>query len=350
MLPERVLKDLLRPTPLAPHLVKSAWPSLSTEAKLQLIDSAQLGGHTPSYILKLAAQDLHPIVRYWAIRLTELPDPDSPHPWDSEDELNVAKLVQSDTDPLVAAVLRKQETGPGLQPSLAEGSHLARLIAIRTTDYLSFHSFVEFIKSSVDANEVSHEELAECLHEYADSQSFSRILADEASEDGYDNFLSTKAMEELWDLARRVKPHLQISIAKFAPLRVERTNVPLEKLASLPAFAIEIVLHRSQDPAAIALREHILSNAEQFDQKTVETAKFLAEFDERKAQHSETDQRDYAIGHSTTDQEKTLRLVEALRAEVADLREQISQLRDAAKLPLAQDTFQQGGRKWRLFG
>lgn len=71
MLTERILEELSRNTPRTPELVKLAWPSLSTESKIQIIDGLQqkVGlTYTPSWLMHICIEDDSALVRYWAAR------------------------------------------------------------------------------------------------------------------------------------------------------------------------------------------------------------------------------------------------------------------------------------------
>ncbi len=66
MLSDKVLEELIRNTPMSEHLIKEAWPDLSTEGRLQIIQ-ATVDAHLhtlPTWLSVLAMNDKAPIVRY----------------------------------------------------------------------------------------------------------------------------------------------------------------------------------------------------------------------------------------------------------------------------------------------
>ena len=70
MLPDKVFAEFSSNTPESQLMVKLAWPSLSTESKLQLISALQTKNHyTPTWMAELAAADQAPIVQFYAMRL-----------------------------------------------------------------------------------------------------------------------------------------------------------------------------------------------------------------------------------------------------------------------------------------
>lgn len=81
MLSETVLEQLARPAPMQQTLVETAWPSLTAESKLQLIQSIQGTGpspSTPGWLVDLALADPAPIVRVWAARFAYFRTPMPP--------------------------------------------------------------------------------------------------------------------------------------------------------------------------------------------------------------------------------------------------------------------------------
>jgi hypothetical protein len=64
MLPDTIVEELTRPTPLQQRLVGLAWPSLSVESRLQLLAHSESG----PWLLALALFDERDFVRYWAAR------------------------------------------------------------------------------------------------------------------------------------------------------------------------------------------------------------------------------------------------------------------------------------------
>ena len=54
MLPDSILRELLKATALQQRLLEAAWPDLSVESKLKLLASLQ---YTPAYLADMALSD-----------------------------------------------------------------------------------------------------------------------------------------------------------------------------------------------------------------------------------------------------------------------------------------------------
>ncbi|HQR20378.1 MAG TPA: hypothetical protein PKV98_05910 [Burkholderiaceae bacterium] len=348
MLSESVLKDLASPTPLREHLVKTAWSSLSTEAKLQLIDAHRADQSPPfHYLYELAASDPHPIVRYWGLRQSYLPNPDQPETWHNPSELEAARRARSDPCPLVRACYEKAQATNAIGIRLEElSSHTARLVAIRTEDSLYFHNFVKFLKTAVDAGTIPAVELGECMHEYAHGPAFRKFDADERTDDWYWEMSCDEALETVWELASRTELPLAAQIAMYAPLRVSGSDVGVLQLAKLRGTAIEWVLCRAEEPASRALREYVLAHPDQFDEDCVRTAQYAAE----RRRYSAEEVREYRIKHSATDAERMPLLLEALRADLREARNELAQLREQAVARVAEPTPEPTRKRRSLFG
>ena len=133
MLSDQVLIELARNSPLREELITAAWPSLSTESRLEVIDAVvpprERGSSTvPDYLLDLALSDPAPIVRYWAARSyyfrrpvlgpdgkvvpSKIPSLETP-----PEEYQRTARVEGDRSPLVraaASAVRRQDLAPQL--------------------------------------------------------------------------------------------------------------------------------------------------------------------------------------------------------------------------------------------
>lgn len=70
MLSEEIFKEFSSNTAESQVMVRLAWPSLSTESKLQLINALQSRSlYTPSWLADLAGSDPTPIVQFYSMRL-----------------------------------------------------------------------------------------------------------------------------------------------------------------------------------------------------------------------------------------------------------------------------------------
>ncbi len=146
MLSDSVFQEFAKRTPPQRRLIEAAWPALSTESKLAVIEAAigpGYGAATPDYIVDLAQADSAEIVRYWASLHTYFRRP----PKNQLDALVLGRKIT----PEEAARTERLEADPselvraaGISGGLFGPSQLTRLVAIRKANSPSTDGFAKF--------------------------------------------------------------------------------------------------------------------------------------------------------------------------------------------------------------
>lgn len=253
MLSDDVLEELTRSSVLQPDLVRLAWPAISAESKLQLIQAIQRGvaPSTPDWLADLALKDPSPIVRFWAARYAYLPSsiPENPLiPSISPSECDLARwaAVQADPEPLVSACA-KCETSLLFPNNLAEYTQPLRLLAIRRMANPDFSGFIDWLETALEAG-VPDDELQDCVREFFALPGLKDELElPETEQDPYGAFSREKALTKAWELTRAASPRTQNTLTFSLPLTVGRHGkVKAEVLASLPGPVVRVLLFRAK--------------------------------------------------------------------------------------------------------
>ena len=188
MLPDFTLEHLTRnaQAPICEALVTLAWPSFSTESKLQVLDKIAARswlGNLPTWLSTLALADVQPVVRLWAANRTDFVykkrweddwgddglndddtcyalEPDEP----SKEALRLASTVAQDSCELVRLAERQRvsDTSFGDLRSL---SRVGRLLAIRRLRRPRLYALVEWLEDAAQGG-ISDEELSETINEF----------------------------------------------------------------------------------------------------------------------------------------------------------------------------------------
>ena len=274
MLSEDILEELTRSSALQPDLVRLAWPSLSTESKLQLIQALQNGLtiSTPNWLIDLALTDASPIVRFWAARYAYLPEsvPENPLIFSiapSEEDVARWAVVQADPESLVSACA-KCESSTWLPESLIEQPQYLRILAIRRLSRPDFTNFIEWLEKALAAG-VADMELQECIHEFFAHPGLKEELElPEAEQDPYGAYSREQALEKGWELTKVAGGRTQRTLAFALPLQVGQLGrVKTDLLEGLPGPVIDALLFRTGPKNAgplSELRERILANPESY--------------------------------------------------------------------------------------
>lgn len=274
MLSEDILEELTRSSALQRDLVRLAWHSLSTESKLQLVQTMQSGPtpSTPDWLVDLALKDAAPIVRFWAARYAYLPTsvPDNPLiPSMAPSQEDVARwaAVQADPEPLISACA-KCESSLWLPENLIEQPQSLRILTIRRLTSPDFAAFIDWIEKALAAG-VSDEELQQCIHEFFALPGLKEELElPETEQDLYGAYSRERALEKGWELTKLAGVRAQRTLAFALPLQVGRHGkIRTDLLASLPGPVIEALLFRAggKDTDMLSeLREGILANPENY--------------------------------------------------------------------------------------
>ena len=272
MLSDQVLTELVRSSPLREELLQTAWPSLSTESKLEVIDAVaprRSASHLPDFLLDLALSDPEPIVRFWAARSYYFrehrtgPDgkelPSIPGFETSPEEFQRTARAEGDRSPLVRAATSAVR-GLGLM-DLIDLSQLERLIKIRTRGHPDTEGVATFVEKGLSQG-LPTNDIRDCLWEYlAREDVLTEVL--ELDRDGMTEFAKQRGWERLWALAASAPIEVGAPIAGRAPLQGKYWKIKLETLTALPDLLKRTVMARDEEPAE-SLREAVAASPEKF--------------------------------------------------------------------------------------
>jgi hypothetical protein len=331
MLPEGVLEELARDTALRQHLVEMAWPSLSTESRLQVLQAIQGVGvwvRTPSWLTKLALDDPAPVVRYWAARHTYFKN-GAPEQFEDgeerellaashEDKALYAKAAADDSQ-FVRFCTREyaMRTG-GDYMGLTSASQLERLVFIRR-QLPDLRHFIEWLEEAV-ARGVPDRELRDCAEEFFMLPWLQEDFKREPSEfrDGSWAYRCGEGMRRGWALTKKAGPGLRLILSYALPTSYGRTTMPVDELARLPDDVVETFFCRA-DPSEemFAVVKLIHDDPERFPPKIREA--LLSPHNPRWIGREEAEERRRRSAVSR--QEATLETVLDLKRQVTHLQE-----------------------------
>jgi len=255
MLNDQILESLARNTPLREHLVSLVWPSLSTESKLQLIETLQGTDpmmETPYWLMQLAIDDEAAAVRYWAARnfhFKEGRGEDGPFQLGRKTAVE-EKAMHAKGGADHEWMVRSCVAMDGYFP--LEGlSHMAqrdRLLCLRNLSHPNLTSFVEWLDEAVSSGVPDHE-LRECAEEF-----FARPMVTEEVKrpkwdylDGMDAHHAGTGVTVGWTVVRKAGPRLSSYLANYLPTSMGLGRITPQDLASMPALAIGWFGYRHDD-------------------------------------------------------------------------------------------------------
>lgn len=287
MLPEKVLEELTRRTPFTREIVATAWPSLSTESRLQIVQVLQGDGFTastPQWLAELALDDPAPIVRYWAAKRTYFKRGDAPEyakgfefmAATEEDKALVAR-AESDACDLVRLCVEQGEKVNFKK--LHEVPQRMRLAFLRHLTGPHFETFMDWLSDSVDAG-LPDTDLRDCAEEYFGLPEVQRELRQKSHEivDGYDAYLRGKGMEKGWDVVAKCGPALRTLLSYSLPTKYGLGTMAVTQLSTLPDQALEALIYRAEESEeAAGLVTMMRSSPEKFSERVL---KSLATYDE----------------------------------------------------------------------
>jgi hypothetical protein len=287
VLSDPVLIELVRSSPLQEELLRTAWPSLSVESKLEIIGAAapRVGARSyiPDYLVDLALSDAAPIVRFWGARsysfreprigpdgkeLASIPGLET-HP----DEFQRTARVARDRSPLVRAAASAASglglTGFGSIRGLIELSQLERLVKLRALDCPDTDGFATFVEKAL-TNGTPPDDIRNCMWEYFGRDDV-RAEVFELDRDGGSQAAKTRGWERLWTLAATAPIEVGAPIAGYAALQGKYWRIDLERLNALPDALKKTVVWRHEE-AAEALRDAIAASPEKYGKNVVKAA------------------------------------------------------------------------------
>lgn len=312
MLPERVLEELVRDTPLRERLVTEAWPSFSTESRLQIVQSIYEQRNfpqLPDWLVILALADSNPIVRAWLGLHHYFYDK--------------SELVANDQTDLVrlSAISLSGSDLDAVNKIFLEQSQVGRLIAIRKMYDPRLEQFADALVGALEA-QVSDDDLAECATEFFSRSDVRRRLAPSSLENLHPSRDAShgRGMLVLWNLTKTCGRNLQSVLTKVLPTSQGAEYVPSEFLLTLPKQVLEDIVYRHDPgPEIRGLLQLISESPEKFDRSLVSNARIALKSPEflywTRDKIKELDQR-----RSAFVQENTLDVSLELLSEVRALR------------------------------
>lgn len=248
MLSSPVVAELAKRSQLRERMVRMAWPDLSTESKLVLIETinrTEASGVTPDWLLEFAIQAREPaIVRLWAAKASKVRIRE---PFDPEDDFLVAlaarnkvlyEALMADRDPLIHLVTLEFEDLPGTL-ALEEMVFFWRFIA-RT----NLGNLIDWLETLV-VNPENELIAVNCIDEFFQREDVQRELEIIEPEDGQDATYQYSVIERGWKICR-VTPSAPIAhrLASFLPLSSSLPIMKVEELATLPVAMLKGIFHR----------------------------------------------------------------------------------------------------------
>jgi hypothetical protein len=280
MLSDSVFRQLTKSSPLQRRLVEAAWPNLTTESKLAIIDAAcgpdKLRA-TPYFLVDLAQNDSAEIIRYWATVSAYFERPPSnelaarfyqDRVIDPAQERRTARF---DSDPSELVQAAGAWTGiVSIEKSLIEHPQLTRLVQLRKASSPSTDSFADFVEAAIAAK-LPDREVCECIEEYfAREDVFSELR--ELHPDGYGEFSKGKGWEHLWSIAATAPLTVAYRIAAQGAVAGKFWKLKLEAIEALPADLVAHCVHRDEGIFE-ELREAVRKCPDKFDPKVVKKVK-----------------------------------------------------------------------------
>jgi hypothetical protein len=344
MLSENVLADLTRRSPSQSMLVTAAWPSLSTESRLQVIAAVQGDDwprNTPDWLLDLAMTDSAEIVRYWAARVAWFRE-DCPLELSTETEhgfrrlpaapedLKRAQAARNDPSDLVRFSVERLGYLSDADPLMAMPQQ-QRLIAIRNQETPSFVSFIDWLGKAIEGH-VSDDDLAQCAEEFFALPSMIAEMAEDDFEDGMDAHVNGKAMTDGWALLKgKAGPQVARTLVYVLPVKRGLGRMKAEDLAAMPAQVLQSILFRRLDDhndTFAELTDLIRKQPERFPPQVVEQLERQDEMYFSRPNPGEREER--ARRHAVDRQAAALDTALEIRREVQRLHERLNEVEAVA--------------------
>ncbi len=270
-LPE-YLKEVLVPTASGIAKLIAVWDGLQVETQLLLLHELRRT-KVPAYLYerfrKVALQATNPFVRYLIARDCYFND-------EASDEENIAKKrIESDSCPLVKYSQEEQKSMRflGFEPNPVERfskffslPHNARLARIRGLMGRG-EQFSNLIKYYLENQEVQQEvdelEFYECLLEYLNTDTFSRVYrSGEPGRDGSVEYGKGCQLDSLWELVSLLPEWMSFVLIEKLPLQYGLSTGPTdEQIGSFTDAQVQTLLQR-EDVDLPELRKRLFFESE----------------------------------------------------------------------------------------
>lgn len=274
MLSENVLEHLTRKTPLREHLISTAWPSLSVESKLQVIDTLIGGGGLsvlPDWLIYLAMDDVSPIVQYWGLKDAYFNLPKSDLPKDSS--MDFYQCASDSQKPLVKSLAAK--AGMFGFEHLNNSSQLSRLAILRNGNTDSFSLFMSWLDQAFE-NGIPDIELGECCTEFLNLKVIQEELSTKFFHEGYDAYTAGNGIETAWMLMKKAGPYLLSSLLYRIPTSLGLKTIKVETLCDMPEKVLSAYPYWTAPSREIEqVVELMRSNPERFPDKAIKSLSYV---------------------------------------------------------------------------
>ena len=278
MLPESIVEELTRNTALSSHLIKMAWPSLSTAARLQIIQRVQalLNCATPEWLTDLALADDESVVRYWASRYAHFNDAEPrQHPrlgridGASAEERDRKKKARGDSEPLVRFTVDRLIFLWDFD-ALTKASHVDRLVKLRNAFAPDLGQLIDWLEKAI-AEGVADDELQECAAEFFALPSMDRNFSEDEFGDGMDDSTAGETMKKGWRLTKVAGRRTAMQLAMRLPLKFGLGDMTASDLVTQPDHVLTRLIDRAeQEPVAAELVALIQARVHDFAPEVVE--------------------------------------------------------------------------------
>jgi len=318
MLPENILEELTRPSPLRRDMVRLAWPSLSTTERLQVLSRIDAS----DWLVALAMEDEHPIVRHWGAREYHGPSrttvrdgkfvylPTEEVPLDT-----LGRKIASDESELVRLLVDER-------PYL-EATQLSRLVRIRGHRPTILQFFIGWLDSALKMG-ISDAELADCAHEYFNRPDAKRDLARinrEESDGPFDHYSAGETLSSLWQVFGRAGPRLRTVLLYRLPFAYRGHEVSSGDVINLPNDAlIDVIRVHGEQPSVAKISQQVIEHSELYSEDLVKAVRELAARQDRT----------WPLVPMETEkslQNELLSELQSMRQQVAELREELAKFR-----------------------
>lgn len=339
VLSEKVLEELVRRTGLSQNLITAAWPSLSTESRLQILLAVQETntGSLPAWLSQMALRDPAEIVRYFGARLTHFMTPEDLARFESGQiyfgtkptpaDIEVYERACVDPSELVRASVNK---GNALNyKTITTTSQKDRLVFIRGLTLPTLGPFAEWLVEAIAAG-LDDDDLYECAQEFFSLPIMQREMERDPADysDGMDAYSAGEGLRTAWEAARKAGPKLQSILAFHLPTRMGLHTCKVEDLASMPEVVVSTFVYRHSDSKEIdeviqLMRDH----PERFPEEALDSLRRADEYGVRATVEEVAKARAQAAVDRS---EVMLDTMLELQAQVRTLQEGLEQLQQAA--------------------
>jgi hypothetical protein len=325
MLSEQVLEELVRSTPLQQAMVESAWPSLSTESRLQVVHAIQapVGDSTPTWLMELCIADPAPIVRYWAARRYLFPasaerEATGPFAAFMKPAPENEKLLRTKTVADPCELVRACASEDPWEPSAS----VNRLVFARNKGTAHL---VSGLSKAVDAG-MSDDDLFNTLKEVLKKPEVQADMKFKGMyRDGDTASYEGDVVRDGWALVRKAGPKTQWLLAEALPTDRGLARITPAELATLPRNAlIALAWRRDKSKEITEALDLVLASPEKYDEKVIESInsglEVSSDYEDGPARESASVDRG----------QETLNQVLTLQRQIQGLAEQLAALRQMA--------------------